>query len=100
MIWDRKAHKDQLPVRFRGEVHGGTGRAEASRMGGGVGGGMGWREEGQRHGGGGGEQGSKGESKAKMINAHKSYVFILQHNALGIKQKGERKTERKRKKLI
>ena len=39
--------------------------------------------------------GSKGESKAKMINAHMSCGFILQHNALGIKQKRERKTEKK-----
>ena len=63
MIWDRKAHKDQLPVRFREEVHGGTGRVEASRrMGGrswGGGGGGGRKGRGIKWGGGG--EGSSGE---------------------------------------
>ena len=66
---------------------------------GGVGGGGGGGRKGRGikwgGGGGGGGEGSKGESKAKMINAHMSCGFILQHNALGIKQKRERKTEKK-----
>ena len=66
MIWDRKAHKDQLPVRFREKVHGGTGRAEASRrmsgrsLGGGVEGG---RAEASSGGGGEGSRGAKNKAK-------------------------------------